>query len=231
LEKILVVEDDESLARGIDFALTKENWQVTLAKTLDEGYTWYKSKTFDLILLDVMLPDGSGFDLCRKIRETSNVPIIFLTACDEEVNVVQGLDIGADDYITKPFRVRELVSRIRAALRRSSAGSSMQLSGVVKTGDITLNFLECRLFKGDTEIFPTPSEFKLISVFIRNPLQVLSREQLLEKLWDMDGEFFDENTLCVYIRRLREKIEDDPAKPGYIVTVRGYGYKWNQSCI
>lgn len=228
MERILLVEDDESLACGIEFALTRESWQVMHAKTVDEAKNLFNTSTYDIILLDVMLPDGNGFELCKAIRKTSNIPIIFLTACDEEVNVVLGLDIGADDYITKPFRVRELISRIRAVLRRKHGSTSTQHSAcVIKSGDIALYLMERVLIKNGQEIMLTPIEFRLVNVFMSNSMQIMSRDKILEKLWDVEGEFIDDNTLSVYIRRLREKIEDKPSNPQYIVTVRGFGYKWN----
>ncbi|MCX7749520.1 MAG: response regulator transcription factor [Clostridia bacterium] len=228
MEKILVIEDDETLARGIEFALSRENYQVIIAGNLKEARSLLESQDFTLLLLDVMLPDGSGFDLCKAIRKTSDTPIIFLTACDEEVNIVQGLDLGADDYITKPFRVGELLSRIRAILRRiRSSNKDPKISKhMIVCGDLELNLLERKLIKNKEEILLTSMEFKLISVFMQNPLQVLGRDQILDKLWDMDGEYVDDNTLSVYIRRLREKVEDDPSGPKFIITVRRFGYKW-----
>jgi DNA-binding response OmpR family regulator len=177
-----------------------------------------------------MLPDGSGYDFCQEIRKTSRTPVIFLTACDEEVNVVLGLDIGGDDYMTKPFRVKELVSRIRAVLRRQD-GRQENSKGVIpwiQSGNITMYPLETKVMKDNKEIPLTPAEYKLLSALIQNPLQTLEREKILEKLWDMDGEFVDDNTVSVYIRRLREKLEENPSKPECIVTVRGIGYKWNK---
>ncbi len=229
MAKIIVVEDNEPLARGIVYALEKEGWQIDLAMTANE----FEHKFFndirescDLVLLDVMLPDGNGFDLCEKIREASDVPVIFLTACDAEVNVVLGLDMGADDYITKPFRTRELISRIRAALRRTINNNENRKTLVSK--DITLNLGKMQLFKHDKEILISPTEYKLISIFMQNPEIVLDRNTILSKLWDLDGQFIDDNTLSVYISRLREKIEQVPTEPEYIVTLRGLGYKWSQ---
>lgn len=229
MEKLLVIEDDQSLATGIKYTLEKEGFNVTVRNCIADGKKTFDSDKFNLVLLDVMLPDGSGFELCEKIRKKSEIPIIFLTACDEEVNIVLGLDLGADDYITKPFRVRELVSRIRAALRRSmvkNEGSDYIES--ITSGELTLNILDRKLLKGGSEIFLTSMEYKLMSMFMRSAQKTLSRNTILEKLWDVNGEFVDDNTLSVYIRRLREKIEDDPSRPKYIITVRGMGYKWNQ---
>src|SRR5699024_5571209 len=159
----------------------------------------FNENNYNLILLDVMLPDGSGYELCKEIREKSNIPIIFLTACDEEVNIVLGLDIGGDDYITKPFRVSELMSRIRAVLRRSERNS---LDNVLISGDIKLYLSEGRGEKNKEELYLTPIEIRLLSFFMKNPKQVLTRSNLLESIWDIDGEFIDDNTLSVYIKRL-----------------------------
>ena len=229
--KILVIEDDESLGRGLQFALQKEGFEVNLARTLHEGESFFDSTNHDLILLDVMLPDGNGFEFCKKIRRKSDISIIFLTACDEEVNVVLGLDIGADDYITKPFRVRELISRIKAILRRSERlNKNKKDTNLIKCNDLIFYSIERKLIKNGEEVMLTTMEYKLIDMFLKNPMRILSRNSILEKLWDANGEFVDDNTLSVYIRRLREKIEDDASHPKYITTVRGVGYKWNQRC-
>ncbi|MBB6214363.1 DNA-binding response OmpR family regulator [Anaerosolibacter carboniphilus] len=230
MSRILVVEDDQALAMGIEFALKKEEFEVQVADNIQAAKKAFQEERYQLVLLDVMLPDGSGYDLCREIRETSKIPVIFLTACDEEVNVVLGLDIGGDDYITKPFRVKELISRIRAVLRRQGGNQENTRTAAVciKSGDIALYPLETKVTRDNKEILLTPAEYKLLSALIQNPMQTLGREIILEKLWDMDGEFVDDNTVSVYIRRLREKLEDNPSKPEYIVTVRGIGYKWNK---
>jgi DNA-binding response OmpR family regulator len=227
MENILVVEDDQVLGSGIEYALTKENFAVKVAGTVAEGYRLFQADPFVLILLDVMLPDGSGYDLCKRIRRESAAPIIFLTACEEEVNVVQGLELGGDDYITKPFRVRELIARIKVALRRNSAVNSND-NAVLRSGDIVLQLLETKVFQSGRELNLTPVEYKLLAVLMQNPKQTLTREQILAKLWDVAGEFVDDNTLSVYIRRLREKVERDPSRPEYIMTVRGMGYKWDR---
>ncbi|WBW97642.1 response regulator transcription factor [Oceanirhabdus sp. W0125-5] len=229
MEKLLVIEDDESLATGIKYTLEKEGFNVKVRNCISDGAKAFEEDNFDLVLLDVMLPDGNGFELCEKIRKKSEIPIIFLTACDEEVNIVLGLDLGADDYITKPFRVRELVSRLRAALRRSNMKKeSSEYIDRISSGNLILNLMERKLMKSGKEIFLTTMEYKLIAMFMKSPQKTLSRNVILEKLWDINGEFVDDNTLSVYIRRLREKIEDDPSRPRFIITVRGLGYKWNQ---
>lgn len=229
MNKILVVEDDSALALGIEFAVKKEGFDVLVANTIKDAENQFNSKNFDLILLDVMLPDGNGYDLCKRIREKSQVPIIFLTACDEEVNVVLGLDIGGDDYITKPFRVKELISRIKAALRRVKR-EEISTNNCIKSGSIILYQLETKVVKNEEELLLTPVEYKLLRFFMSNSKQTLTRETILNKLWDIGGEFVDDNTLSVYIRRLREKLEDNPSSPKYIVTVRGMGYKWDIEC-
>ncbi len=244
MNKIIVLEDNDPLAKGIVYALEKEGWETELASTAKE----FKQKFFntqveydesadindsdkgyhpyDLVILDVMLPDGNGFDICEEIRTVSDVPIIFLTACDAEVNIVLGLDMGADDYITKPFRTRELVSRINAALRRSKNNPGGNKTLISK--DISLNLNEMKLLVRNKEITLTPTEYKLMSVFMQNPERVLDRNTILSKLWDVDGQFIDDNTLSVYISRLREKLEQSPEAPEYITTVRGLGYRWKQ---
>lgn len=229
MTKILLVEDDEELVRGITYILEKENYIVRQSFTLKDARSLIKYEVFDLILLDVMLPDGSGYDFCREINSNKPVPVIFLTACAEEVNIVMGLDMGADDYITKPFKVKELVSRIKAVLRRSNPGQSRNtMSGIICSGEIRANLVEHRLFKGDKEIILTPTEFKLLSIFIQNPMKNIERDHIISKLWDIDGDYVDDGTLSVYIRRLREKLEKDPSRPEYLVTVRGVGYRWDQ---
>lgn len=225
--KILLVEDDATLAMGMEYTLKNEGFDVTVASTLKEARESIENYNIDLVLLDLMLPDGSGYELCRELRKKSNTPIIFLTASDEEANVVMGLDMGGDDYISKPVRIGELISRIKAVLRRYEKDSSYR-SNKLHSGDITIELLSNRVMKNDVEIILTSLEYKLLISLIQNPKVVLSRSQILEKIWDVGGEFVDDNTLSVYVRRLREKIEDDPAKPEYIITIRAVGYKWNK---
>lgn len=224
MRKILLVEDDKTLSLGIEYSLKSEGYSVDVAYTYHEGLNFTNTNEYILILLDVMLPDGNGYDLCKIIRKDKNTPIIFLTACDEEVNVVMGLDIGGDDYITKPFRIRELISRINAVLRRYS---NKNLGNILRSEDIKMYLIEGRVERDGKEIFLTPSEYRLLQIFMENPKQALNRTTMLQKLWDIDGEFVDDNTLSVYIRRLREKIEKDPSNPKYIKTLRGIGYRWD----
>lgn len=225
MNNILLVEDDSVLAFSIEYTLKNDSFNVTTVNKIQEAQKIYLKCKFDLILLDIMLPDGNGYDFCSEIRKSSAIPIIFLTACDEEVNVVTGLDMGADDYITKPFRIKELISRIRAVLRRNT--SSVQIGYILSSGDIKLDILKSKVMKNNKDIIVTALEYKLLLTFMKNPGHVLSRTVILQELWDINGDFIDDNSLSVYIRRLREKIENDPGKPAYIITNRGLGYSWN----
>ncbi|CEQ20401.1 MAG: response regulator transcription factor [Paraclostridium sordellii] len=224
---VLMIEDDSTIAFGVKYALEQEGFNIDICKDLESGRQNINNKEYNIILLDVMLPDGNGYEFCKEIRQTLDTPIIFLTACDEEVNIVTGLDIGGDDYVTKPFRVRELISRMNAVLRRK--GNNNENKKVVKFGDLSINTLEARIYKKGEEIFLTSVEYKLLLILIQNKNVVLSRTKILEKLWDVTYDFVNDNTLTVYIKRLREKIEDDSTNPKYILTVRGVGYKWDGS--
>ncbi|PWM30447.1 MAG: DNA-binding response regulator [Clostridiales bacterium] len=226
MKRIFFVEDDLSLINGLSFALQKQGYELTVSRTKAEAEQIWKKGGYDLILLDVTLPDGSGFDLCKKIRETSKVPILFLTAADEETDIIMGLDIGGDDYMTKPFKLSIFLSRVNALLRRSENfnRSSTELS----SNGIRVNLLKGEVTKNGAPLDLTAGEYKLLCFFLENPDIVLSPEQILGKLWDCDGNYIDSSALTVYIRRLRAKIEDDPAKPDHIVTVRRMGYKWNE---
>lgn len=224
---VLMIEDDSTIAFGVKYALEQEGFNIDICKDLESGRQNINDKEYNIILLDVMLPDGNGYEFCKEIRQTLDTPIIFLTACDEEVNIVTGLDIGGDDYLTKPFRVRELISRMNAVLRRK--GNNNENKKVVKFGDLSINTLEARVYKKGEEIFLTSVEYKLLLILIQNKNVVLSRTKILEKLWDVTYDFVNDNTLTVYIKRLREKIEDDSTNPKYILTVRGVGYKWDGS--
>lgn len=223
MTKILVVEDDQTIALGIEYSLKQEGFQAKVAYDFATAKAVLQQETFDLVLLDISLPDGNGFDLCRLIRERSDTPVIFLTARDEEVNVVMGLDMGADDYVTKPFRVRELVSRIKSVLRRY--GKQSASSSEIRLGDLLIDTAQARVFKKEKEIELTSMEYRLLLILANHAGQVLSRQQILEQIWDVAGDFVNDNTLSVYIKRLREKVEDDPHHPQLIHTVRGLGYK------
>lgn len=225
--KILFVEDDLPLALGVEYTLKQEGFDVVHAKSLNEAREQYKNNEFNIILLDVMLPDGTGYELCKEIRENSEIPIIFMTACDEEGNIVMGLDMGGDDYVTKPIRVKELVSRINAVLRRKRVETKKEEnSNRIISGDIDVELLKYKVHKKGQAMDLTAIEYKLLLLLIKNSGNVLERNLLLERLWDTDGNFVDGNALTVYIKRLREKVEDDIKNPIYIETVRGIGYRW-----
>ncbi len=223
MEKILLVEDDKTIALGLEYSLGQEGYTVTVRHRAQGALAVLKEETFDLVILDLALPDGSGYDICRRVKAYSDVPVIFLTAFDEEVNVVMGLDLGADDYITKPFRIRELVSRIKTVLRRCRRAGEGR--GELVLGKVRINTAQAKVYKESREVFLTALEYRLLLTFANNPGQVLSRAQLLEGIWDVAGDFVNDNTLTVYIKRLREKIEDDPQEPQLIQTVRGLGYR------
>ncbi len=223
--KILMAEDDLSLINGLTFAMKKQGYEVDVARTSLETDALWGNGDYDLVILDVSLPDGSGFDICRNIRKTSKIPIMFLTAADEETDIIMGLDIGADDYITKPFKLAVFLSRINALLRRSTDFS--QTDTQLSSNGITVFPLKGEGYKNGQALELTSGEYKLLCLFMENPNTVLSAEQILSRLWDCDENFIDNKTLAVYIRRLRMKIEDDPGRPTKIVTMRGMGYKWN----
>lgn len=225
MKRILLVEDDLSLIEGLKFTLTKRGYGVTSARTVKEALARFDQSAYHLVLLDLALPDGSGFDVCRAIRQRADTPIIFLTASDEEVNIVMGLDIGGDDYVAKPFRLNELLSRIQAALRR--AGSDGETGTELSANGITVKLREGRVFKNGAELPLTSAEYRLLCFFMQNPQAILSKEQIMQRLWDDHENYIDHNTLAVYISRLRDKIEDHPKQPAFLTTIRGMGYRWN----
>ena len=220
-QKLLVVEDDRSIAVGLEYSLGQEGFGVTLCAGVADALEALKTERFDLAVLDLSLPDGSGYDVCRAIKRQSDMPVIFLTARDDEVSVVMGLDMGADDYITKPFRIRELTSRIRSVLRRAGQGGST----LMDFGPVQINAALGKVYKNGQDVFLSALEYRLLMTLANHAGQVLSRNQLLESIWDVSGDFVNDNTLTVYIKRLREKIEDDPQNPVVIETVRGLGYR------
>ena len=263
--KILLLEDDISLIDGLEYSLQKNGFDVETVRTVDDALssTIDQLSHFDLLILDVTLPDGTGFEVCEKVRQQNKqIPIIFLTASDEEVNIIRGLDCGGDDYITKPFKIGELCSRIRALLRRthistqthspsasyetpagtpnvpsapahygtSVHGNNLQTtitnSSIINSGSLTIDLTASRVTRGGTPIELTKAEYRLLTLLVRNANQVVTREIILNELWDSAGDFVDDNTLSVYVRRLREKIEPDPSHPEYLTTVRGFGYLW-----
>ncbi len=225
MKRLLLLEDDLSLINGLSFAVKKQGYEIDVARTIVEADTLWRNGKYDLVILDVSLPDGSGFDFCRKIRSNSKVPVMFLTAADEETDIIMGLDIGGDDYITKPFKLAVFLSRINALLRRSENFNAAVTE--LNAGSISVNLLKGQVYKQGKLLDLTASEYKLLCLFLENPDQILSPEQILGKLWDCNENYIDNNSLTVYIRRLRTKIEDNPGKPKRIVTVRGMGYKWN----
>jgi len=226
MTKILLVEDDVSIIENLKTLLENEKYSVITAMSEKEALDIVKQERADLILMDVGLPDGSGFNVCAAVKDgdpeniNKDVPVIFLTAYDDESSAVKGLDMGADDYITKPFRPRELVSRIKSILRRSG-----KVDPVISVGNLTVDSLKGTVHKRGDELFLSVLEYRLLLVFLNHRDEVLTRNKLIEEIWDIAGEYVNDNTLTVYIKRLREKIEDDPQHPSIIKTVRGKGYK------
>lgn len=220
--KIFVLEDDEAIGIGLTYSLQNEGYDVTLAKSVKAATDIINSSDFSLYILDLTLPDGNGYDVCKMIKSKGDLPVIFLTAYDDEINVVTGFDLGADDYISKPFRVRELMARIKSVLRRYSKDSA---DGVVTLGNVTINTNEAKVYKNGEDIILTAMEYRLILTLLNNRGSILTRNKLLEEIWDVEGDFVNDNTLTVYIKRLRNKIEDDPANPTIIKTIRGLGYQ------
>lgn len=226
MARLLLLEDDQSLIDGLVYALTKEGFALDVAMTVREARAQLAAQAYDLLLLDQTLPDGSGLALCEEVRAGGNaVPIIFLTAMDEEIQVIRALDAGGDDYITKPFKLGELCSRIRAQLRRSGMLRQQEQEPVTEG---TVRIEGGRAYREEESLELTATELRLLACFLRNRGQVLTREQLLAALWDEDANFVDDNTLSVYIRRLREKVERDPSAPQHLRTVRGLGYEWRE---
>lgn len=228
MSNILLVEDDKPLALGVVYSLKKEGFTVFHGDSISSARELFRENDIDLILLDVMLPDGTGYDFCEEIRKGDmETPIIFMTACDDESNVVLGLDLGGDDYIGKPVRIKELTSRMNAVLRRrGKALKDKDETGVIISGDIKVEPLKYNVSKLGESLNLTLSEYKLLILFMENYPNVLERNLILEKLWDIEGNFIDGSSLNVYIKRLREKIEDDIKNPSYIETIRAVGYRW-----
>lgn len=220
MKRIFLVEDDKAIAKNLILLLRSEGFTVTHASTRGEALSMLAGNKFDLALIDISLPDGNGFTVCTEIKETGDVPVIFLTASGDEASVVTGLNMGADDYVTKPFRPRELIARIGTALRKNGRSpSAFEICGLhidMASGVVT---------KDGSEVFLSALEYRLLLVFINNPKSIITRGRLLDELWDAAGEFVNDNTLTVYIKRLREKIENNPASPHIILTVRGTGYR------
>ena len=231
--KVFLLEDDNAISMGLKYSLEKEGYEVTLTENAEDARNALTTGDYDICILDINLPDGNGYDVCKFIKEKKDIPVIFLTASDAEVNVVMGLEMGADDYICKPFRINELMARIRTVLRRSGKRDSGAGSGdasIEKLGNITIYTNEAKVTRTIEEtgeersIELTALEYRLLLIFCNNKGVVLTRNQLLQDLWDVGGDFVNDNTLTVYIKRLRDKIEEDPANPQVIKTVRGMGY-------
>lgn len=218
---IFLLEDDDAIAMGLSYSLENEGYTVTVAKSVSQALEIINKKNFSMYLLDLTLPDGSGYSVCKRIKEIGDFPVIFLTAYDDEVNVVMGFELGADDYITKPFRLKELLVRIKSVFRRYNNDSG---DGKIKVKDLVVNTNEAKVYKNGNEIVLTAMEYRLLLILLNNRGCVLSRTQLLENIWDVAGDFVDDNTLTVYIKRLRDKIEENPTEPVYIKTIRGLGY-------
>ena len=222
---IAIVEDDENIAELIRASVKTIGHEAQILESAPKLFALLSEQRPDLILLDIMLPEMNGLEIIKKLKAntaTQNIPVIFLTARDDEGSVVMGLDLGADDYITKPFRIRELISRIRSVLRRYNKSSSGSL---YTFGNVQVNTVQGKVTKNGKDVFLTALEYRLLLTFINHEGHVLSRAQLLESIWDVSGDFVNDNTLTVYIKRLREKIEDDPQNPTIIKTVRGMGYQ------
>lgn len=217
---VFLLEDDEAIGIGLKYSLENEGYTVTIATSVKSAFEIINKEKFVLYILDLTLPDGSGYDVCKKIKSIGDFPVIFLTAYDDEVNVVMGLELGADDYISKPFRVKELIARIKSVLRRYNRESK----GIIKIGNVLINTNKATVFKDGQEVILTAMEYKLFLILLNNRGNILSRNKLLEYIWDVEGDFVNDNTLTVYIKRLRDKIEDDPSAPMIIKTIRGLGY-------
>lgn len=233
--KILLLEDDKSLNRGISFKLKNEGFEVETAFCIGEAKNIFDNNKIDLIITDIGLPDGSGFDFCEEIRKISNVYIIMLTALDEEFNAVMGYEIGADDYVTKPFSLAILVSKVKAFMKRAGNDEKEKTSeNILISEDIEFDYGDYTLIlnREDTEkVQLTKTEGKLLKLLMENAMNIIQKEQILDILWDMDGNFVDDNTVAVYMRRLRKKVEKDPSEPIFIKNIRGIGYKWNAGCV
>lgn len=220
MTKILLVEDDGQIASYLGELLRAEGFDTQIAGSKKEASECLLIQAFDLVLLDVSLPDGNGFSICAEIKKEYEIPVIFLTASGDEYSVVAGLDMGADDYIVKPFRPRELISRIRSVLRRCKKEQR-----ILSCGDLKVNVSSATVTKGEKELFLSALEYRLLLLLLQNKGQILTRNQLLEEIWDASGEYVNDNTLSVYMKRLREKIEENPQSPRLLHTIRGIGYR------
>jgi len=231
--RLLLLEDDDAIGTGLKYSLEKEGYEVIFVKNKIEALESFKENTYDLCILDINLPDGNGYDVCRFIKEKEDVPVIFLTASDAEVNVVMGLEMGADDYVCKPFRIGELMARIKTVLRRSGKNRDLESAGkdgILEIKNVRIHTSEAKVgivdetFGKENMVELTALEYRLLLAFYNNRGNVMTRGKLLEDMWDVSGDFVNDNTLTVYIKRLRDKIEKDPSNPQIIKTVRGMGY-------
>lgn len=223
MTKILLVEDDGQIASYLGELLRAEGFDTQISGSKKEAGECLLAQAFDLVLLDVSLPDGNGFSICAEIKKEYEIPVIFLTASGDEYSVVAGLDMGADDYIAKPFRPRELISRIRSVLRRCKKEQR-----ILSCGDLRVNVSSATVTKGEKELFLSALEYRLLLLLLQNKGQILTRNQLLEEIWDASGEYVNDNTLSVYMKRLREKIEENPQSPRLLHTIRGIGYRMEE---
>ena len=227
MSKVLVVEDEESFSDALSYMLRREGYEVAVADTGPEALETFDRSGADLVLLDLMLPGLSGTEVCRALRQRSNVPIIIVTARDSEVDKVVGLELGADDYVTKPFSSRELVARIRAVLRRGGEGSDDLLPSMLEAGPVRMDVERHTVLVDGAQVAMPLKEFDLLEFLLRNTGRVLTRGQLIDRVWGSDY-VGDTKTLDVHVKRLRSKIEPDPANPKFLLTVRGLGYKFER---
>lgn len=243
---ILLVEDEKSLSRAVSVKLAKEGYQVHSAESIEQARAFYENSDVQMIICDIGLPDGSGLDFCMEVRNrerengaAKDTVFLFLTAMDTEMDIINGYEAGGDDYVTKPFSLAVLLSKVNAIMERYGGADGKARNGgasecgrppIMRSGDIVVDFGENRVKKGGAYLSLTANEQKLLLYFLENPLKVLSKNQILEAVWDVDGSFVDDNTVAVNIRRLREKIEDDPSAPSVLKNIRGLGYVWEREC-
>lgn len=223
MKKILLVEDNETIIKGLAYSLEQENFEVECVRSVREAKASLQDKAIQLAILDISLPDGDGFEICEYIKSQQDIPVIFLTARDEETNVVLGLDMGADDYVTKPFRIRELISRINTVLRRYK--QDPERTNLISIQNVVIDVDKAMVYQNQKEVEFTALEYRILLMLFQNANHIITREQILEKIWDIAGNFVNDNTLTVYIKRIRQKLEKDPANPKIIKTVRGIGYR------
>lgn len=230
MNKILLLEDDRSLIDGLQYSLHKNGFDVDVVSTVQEAlHSISKIDCYDLLILDVTLPDGTGFEVCESVRkQNKQIPIMFLTASDEEVNIIRGLDSGGDDYITKPFKLGELCSRIHALLRRAGISKAKDAT-FIESGDLSIDLMSSRVSLKGELLELTNAEYRLLCLLVRNANRTVTRESIFNELWFRTGGFVDDNTLSVYVRRLREKVESDPSRPQRLLTIRGFGYQWKEA--